>query len=159
MCPVPLFGRARIEPLANGTYRPADEGEWAVVVAVHDRHNELVDLVAFFPDDPTRWWLRYGDDCPVLGCGDLATAAYFGDPITLYSAPEAYLFAHARPARGWIACVLDWSVDLGPLFDGVRRVEIGGLDLAHRFLKAVRRGEPVVKGVTQTPTSELYHAT
>ena len=62
-----LQGLARIETKDDGTYVVDPHGKLAALVPVRDRYGELVDLVAWFPDNPSAWWLRYGDECPVLG--------------------------------------------------------------------------------------------
>ena len=62
-----VLGAARIMTSADGTYRPDAAGEWAAILAVHDRFGELVDLVSWLPENPCRWWLRIGDETPVLG--------------------------------------------------------------------------------------------
>ncbi len=160
---LPRFGRAKIQPLASGAYRPSDAGQWAVILEVRDRHNELADLVAWLPNDPARWWLRHGDEAPVLGARALAFAADCHEPVTLLPTPEAWLFAHReRPkldARmtgaevyvGPVAvvCIMDWGVDLAPLFDGVLRVECQGPDLQKRFQRALRACEPKITAARQ----------
>ncbi len=152
---LPRFGRARIQPLASGNYRPSDDGEWAVILEVRDRHNELADLVAWLPNDPARWWLRHGDEAPVLGARALAFAADCHEPVILHPTPETWLFAHqGQPgghlgqrhgdADGDTVCILDWGVDLAELFAGVSKVECQGADLQNRFQQALRVWEPQI---------------
>ena len=155
---LPRFGRARVQPLASGAYRPSDDGKWAVVLEVRDRHNELADLVAWLPDDPGHWWPRHGDETPLLGARSLAFAADCHEPVTLLPTPEAWLFAHReRPkldARmtgaevyvgpGAVVCIMDWGVDFAPLFDGVLRVDCDSPDLRERFQRALRAWEPKI---------------
>ncbi len=140
----PRFGRAQIQPLASGAYRPSDDGKWSVVLGVHDRHNELADLVAWFPDDPSRWWMRHGDETPLLGARALAFAADCHEPVTLLPTPEAWLFAHRERPKGAVVCIMDWGVDLAPLFDGVLRVDCDSPDLRERFQRALRAWEPKI---------------
>ena len=59
----------------GGTYCVDPCGKLAVLVPVHDRWGELVDAVAYYPDEPGQWWLRFGDEVPVLGIQALADAA------------------------------------------------------------------------------------
>ena len=129
----------------DGTYFPDPTGEWAVILPVRDRNNELCDLVAWLLDDPGRWWLRHGDETPILGCRRLAVAAYFGDAIKLYSTPERWLVA-----RGHGAVILKWDVDCRDLFDGVARVECDCPTLATKFRQTLRRWEPKITSAQET---------
>ena len=138
------FGRAQIQPLASGAYRPSDAGQWAVILEVRDRHDELADLVAWLPDDPGHWWLRDGDETPLLGARALAIAADCHEPVTILPTPEAWLFAHRERSEGAVVCVMDWGVDLAPLFDGVSRVDCDSPDLQKRLLRSLRTWEPPI---------------
>ena len=104
----PSLGAAPITTAANGTYKPDIAGKWAAVVPVHDRFGELVDLCAWFPDKPGRWWLRLREPTPILGTEALAIAAAEGEPINLHGTPERWLIAQAgaciRPPG---ACVIE----------------------------------------------------
>ena len=143
------FGRARIQPLVSGNYRPSDDGQWAIVLGVQDRFDEIVDLVAWWPDDPGSWWLRHGDEVPLLGARALAFAADERQPIMLLPTPEAWLFAVSERSEERVVCVLDWGVGLGPLFDGVSRVECQGPDLQKRFQRTLRAWEPKITAARQ----------
>ena len=150
------FGRARIQPLASGAYRPSDAGQWAVILEVRDHDNELADLVAWLPDDPAHWWLRHGDEVPLLGARSLAFAADCHEPVTLLPTPERWLFAHRERSKldarmagaevyvgpGAVVCVLDWGVDVGPLFDGVLRVDCDSPELQKQLQRSLRAWEP-----------------
>ena len=146
---VARFGRARIQPLASGNYRPSDDGKWAVILEVRDRHNELADLVAWLPEDVSRWWLRHGDETPLLGARSLVFAADCHEPVTLLPTPEAWLFSHSKPNSHAIVCVLDWGVDLGPLFEGVSQVECDGSELQKRLQRSIRAWEPQIRAPRQ----------
>ena len=146
---LPRFGRARIQPLASGNYRPSDDGDWAVILGVHDRFDELVDCVAWLPDDPSRWWLRHGDETPLLGARALAFAADCHEPVTLLPTPEAWLLAHRERSEGPLVCIMDWGVDLAPLFDGVLRVECDSPDLQKQLLRSLRAWEPRITAARQ----------
>ncbi len=160
---LPRFGRAQIQPLASGAYRPSDAGQWAVILEVRDRHNELADLVAWLPGDPGHWWLRDGDETPVLGARPLAFAADCHEPVTLLPTPEAWLFApRERPkldARmtgaeisvgpGAVVCIMDWGVDLAPLFEGVSQVDCDSPELQKRLQRSLRAREPRITAPRQ----------
>ncbi len=156
---IPTFGIARIITSADGRYRPDASGEWAAIVPVRDRYGEPCDLVAWFPDNPQRWWLRLGEATPILGTEALALAAWDGRSIDLHSTPESWLISRAgdciRPPgtctrecetcslnRG--ACVLRWDVELSELFEGVKEVKCNSPELETRLRRALRRWEPTV---------------
>ena len=163
------FGIAKISTDADGRYRPEPSGEWAAIVPVRDRYSNLCDLVAWLPDEPQRWWLRNGDETPILGTEALALAAWDGRSIDLHSTPEHWLLAKSgtciRPPgvctvecdtcalpRG--ACVLRWDLDLRELFEGVTRVNCDCPELERRLLRSLRGWEPRVTAGRQ----EVRHA-
>jgi hypothetical protein len=56
---------ARIQPHDDGTFDLDPEGGRIAIVMPtdledSDRGSEPLDLLAFFPSDPTHWWLRHG---------------------------------------------------------------------------------------------------
>ena len=134
-----MIGAARIVPSADGTYRPDPSGQWAVILPVRDREGELCDLAAWFPNQPERWWLRFGDATPLLGARALAVAAYFGDPIELFPTPEQWALAGGRGCAA-----LNWCAPIGDLFEGVSRVECDSPALQVRLRDTLRRWEPPV---------------
>lgn len=157
--PLP-FGVSRIVTTADGRYRPDPSGDRAAIVPVRDRFGDLCDLVAWFPDRPEHWWLRFNDETPILGTQALAIAAAERGAIKLHSMPERWLVAKApgciQPPGACVgecdicelprgACVLRWDVPLGELFDGVGRVICDRPELERRLLQALRRWEPRVK--------------
>ena len=146
---LPHFGRARIQPLASDNYRPSDAGKWAVIMEVRDRHDEIADLVAWLPEDPSRWWLRHFDETPIIGARSLAFAADCHQPAILYPTPEAWLFAQRERSKGAIVCIIDWGVNLTELFAGVSKVECRGSDLQKRFTSALRAWEPQITAPRQ----------
>ena len=108
-----------------------------------DSDGELSDLIAWFPEQPVRWWFLYGNE-PILGSRQLAVAAYFGEAIKLYSTPERWLLA-----SGDGAVILRWGIDCRDLFDGIARVECDCQQLQRRFRKALRSWEPTVASVRE----------
>lgn len=111
-----------------------------------------MDLVAWFPDDPTRWWLRHGDETPILGARALAIATWYGEPIQLYGTPELWLHAHSRAydmdtARG--ICILQPGVDLKPLLDGVSRVDCENAEVEDMLRRAMRAWEPKLRSLAE----------
>lgn len=133
-----MIGAARIVALPNGRYRPIDDGELAYILGVFDVDHELVDLLAWHVGSPGRWWRRFAA-WPVLGARELAKARYYHDPVVLHSTPDAWVLA-----GGDGICLLDWHLDLRPLFEGVSAVRCDSQTLAARFQTAMRRWEPRV---------------
>ena len=101
-----ISGTARIRPNADGTFRYDPKGQPATTLGVNDRHGNLVDVVAW-PEDPRQWWLRRGDQTPILGARALAMAAWHGESVKLYCTPKGWLRAIERagnfPARAEIS--------------------------------------------------------
>ena len=140
-----MIGAARIATSDDGTYQPDPAGEWAAILAVHDRFGELVDLVSWLPENPCRWWLRVGDETPILGSQALAFAADCGESIHLVSTPNAWLSARLRHGDHEVVCILSWAVDLCPLFHGVETVVCDTPGLARRLREKLREWEPEVR--------------
>lgn len=122
----PPFGLAAIEEHRDGTYTPIDQGRLAIIVPVAVpvifeafglpiESIEIIDLVAFRSDAPTRWRWRTGDAW-ALGSELLDQDA----PITLVAHPLAWL-----AEGGEALCLLDWS-------------------MSHRHWHMLREGPPLV---------------
>ena len=137
--PRPSFVLTKIEPRADGTFRPTESGAWAATVGINDRDERLCDFCAWFLGDEWHWWLRRGDQCHILGAHKLAFAADCHKTIKLVSTPEAWV-----RSRGDGVCLLKWDLDFAPLFEGVGRVECDSSSLERRFIKMLRRWEPQV---------------
>jgi len=147
---LPRFGRARIETLESGLYRPSDDGAWAIILEVSDCFSEIEDSVAWYPNDPGHWWLLYGRETAVLGAPALAFSSDCEEPITLFSTPDEWLMAHGRYLQERthfmypIACILDWGATLEPLFHGIPRVDCNNPELQNRLLRSFREWEPQI---------------
>ena len=169
MTDVPRIGAARIATSADGTYRPDPAGAWAAVLEVKgfvlepvgmvggslvwDDVHDVVDLVAWHPEDPGRWWLRRGDATPIIGARELRIAGHFNTPIELYETPQAW----AR-AGGHGVAVLIWGAPLNELFDGVGRVECASPRLKRGLVSAWRAREPRVKVAQHDHRQKVCHA-
>ena len=146
----------RIAPRSDGRFDFDSKGDEAFVIRVLgfgvemiglDQHGapvegevyDIVDLLAWLPDAPGNWWMRRGDETPILGARALALAVFYGDPITLHQNPQEWLAAGRRGV-----CILKWSWPLDNLFEGVGAVECDSPQLQERFVKALRRWEPPV---------------
>ncbi len=133
----------RVAFLDDGTWRADPSGAPAVLIPVHDRFGGWVEILAYHLDAPCEWRLRFGDECPILGAADLAQAAWYQEPVSLYSTPERWLIGRRlAPSVPSPVCILDWGVELGPLFEGVSTVACDSPELRDRFRKAIRSWEP-----------------
>lgn len=137
---IPTFGAYHILTQDDGTFRLCSKdsgGMVAAVLAVCDRYGEQGDLVAWAIDNPTRWWLRYGDLTPVLGSRHLAWANDERSDATLHGSPEGWMLAGMKGA-----CVIDWGVDLRALFEDIPRIYCDTNELREHLGKALRRHAP-----------------
>ena len=169
----------RVVFLDDGTWRADPSGAPAMLIPVHDRFGGWVDILAYHLDAPCEWRLRFGDECPILGAADLAQAAWYQEPVSLYSTPERWLRARCHTRGGdrlhhqggdhrhhhhhhqggdahHAICILHWGVAVGPLFEGVSRVECDCPELRTRFRKSLRAWEP--KTTSPSTTREARHA-
>jgi hypothetical protein len=105
------FGLAAIEEHRDGTYTPAEEGPLHIIMPVVEpvifeafglacETIEIVDLVAFRSNSPTKWRWRTGAGW-ALGADLLDHDA----PVTLVAHPLAWL-----AEAGEALCLLDWSM-------------------------------------------------
>jgi hypothetical protein len=85
-----------------GTYEPMPDGKRAFVVPAVPLSNDSLDddigdLVAWFPDNPSRWWCRLGA-VPFLNFQAVERAAFFREPLTLHPTPLGWLRASGEGA-------------------------------------------------------------
>lgn len=140
---VPRFGRSHVVVDKSGFYQPHEAGAPAAILGAADRAGDLVDLVAWHPDQPGRWWVRTGA-AAVLGEAEIDRAACLDIPLYLVETPHAWLFNHSPGGRWPAACIIDWSTDPRPLFSGVRLV-CHSNRLARRLEEAQRRYDRPLK--------------
>lgn len=119
---LPLWFAANIRPRDDGRFTLDPDGTEAHVVPVRDRAGALADMVAWLPDDPFHWWTKCGESA-VLGAREIAGAALAGMPVPLQPTP-----AHWLAAGGRGVVVLDWSVNLLPIFQDVGRIALAHLE-------------------------------
>lgn len=90
-----VVGVARIETDGRH-YQPVPEGQPAIAVPVSYSITaaalEPIDIAAWVPSDPSRWYVRtgYGD---ILGAEAIDEAAHYEVPLPVYSTPLAWLQA------------------------------------------------------------------
>lgn len=69
-------------------FQPHPDGRYAVIVPLVD-FGELIDLIAFDPRDPTKWWFRLGGE-PLLGASALAEQL-ISQRLHVYRTPLSWL--------------------------------------------------------------------
>lgn len=141
-------GVTRVETAPDGLFTPSERGLPAYVQAVAEWDGDwgiadTVDLVAWRPSEPSRWWWRCGTAC-ALGDGLLD-----GDePVRVVGSPLAWL-----AAGGNAMCILDWSVT-SPVWNDMRSAPpliFTDERLRQRVRNHLIRSAPM-------PSLELYHA-
>ena len=68
----------------------------------------LIDMIAWRPDDPARWWYRTGEGA-VLGIDNLDLAHTEGWPISLHRTPLEWLKTGCRGAVLLDHCEARWA--------------------------------------------------
>lgn len=96
------LGFAKIRPLEDGLYEPADDGQRHLIIPVHDGSG-VTDLIATHPASPRRWHWRIGQAC-LLGEANLNPPAWDRVPVAIHDTPIAWLCA-----GGSGACILDFD--------------------------------------------------
>ena len=99
-------GVAAIETHPLGIFDFAEHGRRAFIQPVLSggEFTDIVDLIAWFPDNPGRWWTRCYSGVP-LGDDQLFYAAYWEEPLTLRATPLDWLCA-----GGAGVCIVDWKM-------------------------------------------------
>ena len=86
-CARSICGLARIVWMGN-FFEFHPDGEWAVIVPVIDMR-ELVDLLAFDPREPEKWWFR--DGAERLLDGDALGDQHLGKVFKVFRTPLSWL--------------------------------------------------------------------
>ena len=111
------LGWARV--LTTGRlYMPCDSGDVAIIMPVWAgpapsiyqavENPQLADLIAWRPEEPTRWTYRLGTPGGMLGADNLELAHSEGWPITFELTPLAWLLADCRGAVLLEVCEAHW---------------------------------------------------
>lgn len=123
-----LVGASAIEPDGQ-FFTPADEGPLAVIMPVFDGmaiSDNIVDLTAWYPREPGKWWARTGI---AWGLGEQFAEPPFwdDDPIKVFRTPMSWL-----AASGQGICLLErenaWE-HLGPIPKIAAEDKAHGLEL------------------------------
>ena len=131
-----MFGAERIETFADGTYQPAASGKSAIVqpVCPYYEIGDLCphDLVAWHPDNPSRWWLRLGVGALINGEA-VFDAGYLDHPLQVHSCPLNWLRGGAEGV-----VILDRSCHIPFWLGGANRIITSNFNLAERIDRAFR---------------------
>lgn len=142
-CPPPRlhghFGVDRAQ-FHGDLYEPAPDGVPVIVMGVSEHPDEpIIDIVAFQPSDPTRWWLRLGN-AVLLGLHNARLAVFEEAPVLVHGTPLDWLQAECRGC-----CVLDWNADIlsrlegyGVLTDAATGKRLEGAFQRHIHIPPVR---------------------
>ncbi|WP_139139123.1 hypothetical protein [Sphingobium phenoxybenzoativorans] len=96
------LGVGPISILPGQLFEPSDEGEIHVVLAVWEG-NGIVDLVAFKPTNPTRWYWRVGQGW-CLSPEQICRPTFDMAPLQIWDTPLSWL---QNGCRG--ICILDYE--------------------------------------------------
>lgn len=94
-------------------YEPDPDGTPVIVLGVSESPDEpIIDIVAFKPSEPNRWWLRLGQ-AVILGRHNARLALFKEEPLFIHATPLDWLRADCMGV-----VVLDWNADLTLYLDG-----------------------------------------
>ena len=136
-----VAGAQRIQTHKDRTWSPSPNGVPALIVPVGKRGpkdiiwEEIYDLIALFPDEPDRWFLR-ANVGTVLGEEQFEYARIHKEPLFLVNSPLGWLKAGTHAA-----CVLDWRAINAPFWFRGHRVFCDTLRLAKRLERALKPAE------------------
>ena len=139
-----MINAAHIRVMPDGQHFRLDGKAAATIMLVRDRHGYPADLVAWLEGEPGHWWLREGDETPIVGARQLAGAEMTAAPLPIHPTPATWL-----ESGGDGVCVLDWDMNLAGLFDGLT-LDVGHLRadvaraLAGRLRTNFRTHEPKI---------------
>lgn len=150
--PMPLGGARGIVSKTRGTWQPGEpkRDEWLETLPLFDRVGNalvVVDILAWYPGEPGKWWSRTGA-VPVLSEHRLAAALAARKPVRVYRTPSVWNEAGGGGAAG--CCILDWDSREGQECRAFAR-SLAGDDAEHcaALQKLIERHRPRLKHVVQ----------
>jgi hypothetical protein len=141
------FGVHGIIPSNDGSYEPIDDGQRAVIVPTipllspvemedGDDIEDVGDLVAFLPSDPSHWWCRTGS-MPILNPAAILGAEIYDEPLKVWSTPLDWM-----RASGDGIVILDPLAHLGMYLGSVRQLICDTVELGREVDRRLRQPEP-----------------
>ena len=135
-----LWGVHPITTHDDGAFQIAEAGADALIFPTEA--GDVFDLVAWYPAEPARWWVRHGL-AAVMGVEAIQRACHFDEPLVLHQTPLDFL-----RANGVGSVVLDWrSADFW--LTGVHRIVTADEKLAARVRAAFTTQVPRVRVLRQ----------
>ena len=114
------LGVARIVATSDGLFEFHDDGDRAVIVPEGEPEvpawDEIHDLIAFLPAEPSRWWRRRGD-VDVLGASNITPWRL--SPLTIHETPLSWVQAGADGV-----CIVNWALDPIVTLERARHLEV-----------------------------------
>ena len=130
--PAGLVSQSRIEVWrSDNSFEYAEDGRGAHLLAVTGLGGRMEDVVAWFPEDPERWFLRRGVGV-ILGLEEVERCQYMGDPLHLYETPASWA---ATGGTGG-AAVIEWKSHL-PFWLWDLEIHCESERLARRLKRAI----------------------
>jgi len=108
--------QARVRVTGAGFWEFDPTGKLAYILPVLDADGFYIDGVAWFPDQPRRWWLFDGM-ATFLGELTLERSKWRGTPLVLSETPADWACSKTETV-----CLLDWNVSLVSLLAGVSMI-------------------------------------
>ncbi len=113
-------GVARIVTTSDGFFEFHETGARAAIVPEGvpewPAWDEIHDLVAFMPDNPSRWWQRRGD-VDLLGASNITPWRL--SPLTIHETPLSWVQAGADGV-----CIVNWALDPIVTLERARHLEV-----------------------------------
>lgn len=157
-CPL---GYERIE-IEGNLYTPSDNGQGSIISPIFEWEADgpfldeggrllpeppepelvLVDLAAWRPSGPSRWWLRRNEPATMLGRENLEDAARAETPIQLFRDPLGWLQDGGR------GVVILNSDHLQHVFQGLREVICDGVEQGRWFANWMKQPTPPIPAIS-----------
>lgn len=115
----------------GGYFDPAEDGQLAVLVPIFPDAPSDDDMVAFFADNPSRWWRN--STAPILNPDAIDRAIHFQEPLAVWSSPLSWL-----RAGGDGVVILTDDLDVGFHLRGVPTVNAETVELAQTIDRRLR---------------------
>ena len=144
-------GVARIVTDSDGLFEFHDDGERALIVPEGEPEwpgwAQIHDLIAFKPDNPSRWWRRRAD-VDLLGASNITPWRL--SPLTIHETPRSWLQAGADGV-----CIVNWALDPIVTLERAGHLELETPALKSRLERCIR--DAALAGFNISVTEEVRH--